>query len=74
MLRKVTGPRRDEVTGHWRKLHNEELFDFYFSSDIINVIKLRRMRWAGRAAYGGGERCILNSGAEALGKEITWKN
>jgi hypothetical protein len=55
-------------------LQNEELFDFYFSSDIINVIKLRRMRWAGHAAYGRGERCILNSGAEALGKEITWKN
>jgi len=44
MLRKVTGPRGNEVTGHWRKQHNEELFDVYFFSDIINVIKLRRMR------------------------------
>jgi hypothetical protein len=61
MLRKGTGPRGDEVTGHWRKLHNEELFDLYFSLDIINVIKLRGMSWA------GGERCLLNSDAEASG-------
>jgi len=51
MLRKVTGPTGDEVTRHWRKLHNEELFDMYFSSDIINMIKLRRMRWAGRVLH-----------------------
>jgi len=50
MLRKVTGPRGDEVTGHWRKLH-EELFDLYFSSYIINVINLRRTRWAGRVPH-----------------------
>lgn len=41
----------DEVTGHWRKLNNEELFDLYFSSDTINAIKLRRMRWAGRVPH-----------------------
>jgi len=51
MLRKVTGPRGFEVTGNWRKLHNEELFDLYFSSDIINVIKLRRKRWAGHVLH-----------------------
>jgi len=51
MLRKVSGPRGDEVTGHWKKLHNEELFDLYFSSDTINVIKLRRMRWAGHVPH-----------------------
>jgi hypothetical protein len=51
MLRKVTGLRGDEVTGHWRKLHHEERFDLYFSSDVINVIKLRRMRWAGRLPH-----------------------
>jgi hypothetical protein len=70
MLRKVTGPRRDEVTGNWRKLHNEELFDLYISTNIINVIKLRRAC----TVYGGGERCMQSSGAEVLGKETTWKN
>jgi hypothetical protein len=44
-LRKIFGPKRDEVTEEWRKLHNEELNDLYFSS-IFHVIKSRRMRWA----------------------------
>ena len=43
-------PRRDEVTGEWRKLHNAELNDLYFSRNIIRVIKSRRMRWAGHVA------------------------
>jgi hypothetical protein len=49
MLRKIFGPKRDEVTGDWRKLHNEELNDVY-SPNIVMVIKWRRMRWAGHVA------------------------
>jgi hypothetical protein len=66
MLRKVTERGgMEEVTGHWRKLHNEELFDLYSSSTIINVLKLRRAC----AMYGEGERCVQGSGAEVLVKE-----
>jgi hypothetical protein len=50
VLRRVFGPKRDEVTGEWRKLHNEELNDLYFLSNIVRVVKLRRMRWAGHVA------------------------
>jgi hypothetical protein len=56
VLRRIFGPRRDEVTGEWRRLHNEELNDLYCSPDIVRVIKLRRMRWAGHAARMGEER------------------
>jgi hypothetical protein len=46
VLRRIFGPKRDEVTGEWRKLHNDELYALYFSPNIIRVIKLRRMPWA----------------------------
>jgi hypothetical protein len=46
LLRRIFGPKRDEVTGEWRKLHNEELRDLYCSPGIIRLIKPRRMRWA----------------------------
>jgi hypothetical protein len=49
-LRRIFGPKRDEVTGEWTKLHNEELRDLYSSSSIIRIIKSRRMRWAGHVA------------------------
>ena len=56
VLRRMFGPKRDEVTGEWRKLHNDELTDLYSLPNIIQVIKLRRMRWAGHVAcMGGGE-------------------
>jgi hypothetical protein len=50
ILRRIFGPKRDEVTGEWRKLHNEELRDLYSSASIIRLIKSRRMRWAGHVA------------------------
>jgi hypothetical protein len=50
VLRRIFGPKRDEVTGYWKKLHNEELHNLYSSSNIIRVIKSRRMRWAGHVA------------------------
>jgi hypothetical protein len=50
VLRRIFGPKRNEVTGGWRKLHNEELRDLYSSPSIIRIIKSRRMRWAGHVA------------------------
>ena len=50
VLRKIFGPQRDEVTEEWRRLHNEELCDLYSSSNIIRVVKSRRMRWVGHVA------------------------
>jgi hypothetical protein len=53
VLRRIFGPKRDELTGNWRKLHNEELHNSYFSPNIIRMIKSRRMRWAGHVARSG---------------------
>ena len=50
MLKKVFGPKRDEVISEWRKLHNEELSDLYSLPNILRVVKSRRMRWAGHVA------------------------
>ena len=58
MLRRIFGPRRDEVTGKWRRLHNEELNDLYYSPNIVRVLKTRRMRWAGHVARMGEERVV----------------
>jgi hypothetical protein len=56
VLRRIFGPKRDEVTGEWRKLHNEELRDLYSSPSIIRIVKSRRMRWAGHVARMGEKR------------------
>jgi len=56
VLRRVFGPKRDEVTGEWRKLHNEELNGLYSLPNIVWVVKSRRMRWAGHVARMGEDR------------------
>jgi hypothetical protein len=58
VLRRVFGPKRDEVTRKWRKLHNEELRDRYFLPNIVRVVKWRRMRWAGHVARMGEGRGV----------------
>jgi hypothetical protein len=58
VLRRIFGPKKDEVTGEWRKLHNEELHNLYSSPDIIRQVKSRQMRWAGHIARMGEERNV----------------
>ena len=80
VLRRIFGPKRDEVTRDWRKLHNEELKDLYCSPSIIRVIKKRRMRWAGHVVH-MGERGIYrvlvgkSEGKRSLGRPRRgWKD
>jgi len=56
VLGRIFGPRKDEVTGEWRRLHKEKLNNFYSSPNIVRVIKSRRMRWAGHVARMGEEK------------------
>jgi hypothetical protein len=71
VLRRVFGPKRDEVPGEWRKLHNEELYYLYSSPSIIRIIKSRRMRWAGHVARLGRRGTRIDIGGKARGKETT---
>ena len=58
VLRRIFRPKRDEVTGEWRKLHNKELNDLYSLLNIVRVVKSRRMRWAGHVARMGEGRGV----------------
>jgi hypothetical protein len=80
-LRRVYGVKRDEVTGEWGKLHNEELNDLYSPPSIVWVIKLRRMRWAGHVAHVGKRRGMYRilvgkpEGKRPLGRSRhSWEN
>jgi hypothetical protein len=64
LLKKIFGSERDEVNGEWRKLHNEELYDFYSSPNIFRVTNSRRMKWAGHVARMGDRRGGLSQGGE----------
>jgi hypothetical protein len=61
VFRRIFGPKRNEVTGEWRILHNEELRDLYSSPTIVRVIKSRRMRWAGHVARIGKRRGVYRA-------------
>ena len=63
VLRRIFGPRRDEVTGEWKRLHNEEINILYTSPSIVRVIKWRIMRWVGYVVR-IGERCVEGFGGE----------
>jgi hypothetical protein len=67
VLRGIFGSKRTEGTGGWRKLHNEELHNLYFSSSIIKMIKSRRMRWAGHVAKMGEKTDLFYSIYSDLG-------
>ena len=74
VLRKIFGPKTDEVTEAWRKLHNEELNDLYSSPNIVRVIKSRRMRFVGQVARRGERRGLFRAFCgEVWGKETTWR-
>jgi hypothetical protein len=66
VLRRIFGPKRAEVTGEWRRLHNKQLYALYSSPNIIRVIKSRRLRWARHVAR-MGERCIQGFSGETRG-------
>jgi len=81
VLRRIFGPKRDEVQGEWRKLHNEELNDLYSSPKIVRVIKSRKMRWAGHVARMGERRGVdrvlveIPEGKRLLGRpRRRWEN
>jgi hypothetical protein len=73
VLRRIFGPKRDKVTGEWRKLHNKELHDLYSSPSIIRIIKSWRMRWAGHVARMGKRGTRIDFCGKARWKETTRK-
>jgi len=74
VLLSLFGPKRDELTGEWRRLHNEDLNDLYSSPNIVRVIKSIKIRWAGHVALMGIEETrIQGFGGETCRKETTWE-
>jgi len=73
VLRRISGPRRDEVKGEWRRLPNEELNDLYSSPNIMRVIKSRRMRWVGHVARIGEKRGCIGSWWGKRRERTTWE-
>jgi len=74
VLRRIFGPRREEVTEEWRRLHNEELNDLYSSPNILRVIKSRRMRWAGHVAQMDEEMGCIGSGLGNRRERNHWED
>jgi hypothetical protein len=78
VLRRIFGPKRDGVTGGWRKLHNDELRNFYCSPSIIRMVKSKRMRWTGHVARMGAKRNAYTilvgkpEGKRPLGRPRRW--
>jgi hypothetical protein len=73
LMMKIFGPKRDEVTGKWRRLHDDELYDLYSSPNNIRMINSRRMRWAEHVARMGGEKwCMQSFSGDTSGKETAW--
>jgi hypothetical protein len=73
VLRRIFGPKRDEETGGWRKLHNEELHNLYSSPSIIRVIRSKTMRWAGHVAQ-LGEKMYIEYWCEKQKKGDHWED
>jgi len=71
VLSKLYGPKRDEVTGEWRKLHNEELNDLFYSSNTVRVIKSRLMRWVGNVGRMGTSEVYAGFGRKIYRKKTT---
>jgi hypothetical protein len=69
VLRRIFGPKREEVAGGWRRLHNDELHNLYVSPNVISVIQKRRMRWDEHVVSTGDEKCIQNFGPKVKGRD-----
>jgi hypothetical protein len=73
VLRRMFGPKKNEVSGEWRKLHSEELYNLYLSPNIIRQIKSREMGWAGHVARMEEGKSVQGVGGKARRKETVWK-
>jgi hypothetical protein len=74
VLRRIFGPKKDEETGNWRKLHNDELHNLYSSPDIIRMIESRRLRWAGHVTRMGRRRMHIEYWWESQKEVHHWED